>query len=131
MPARQPKYKSKQIRQNKQRRATSAVIVPEEVDYSNPPPQFRRSRPEREEEAFKIMNTMLETGFTVSKNPCLQGLIDEVYRYIRDGVRIPLNIPMPEIDRTATGVLAIDRREQVVVCLKVGCEMLETAGQSS
>jgi hypothetical protein len=116
MPARLPKYKNKQ--KKPVTRQNNSIVAP---DFSNPPTEYRRTRMEREEEGFKIMNTMIETGFTVSKYPCLQVLIDSVFRYIHEGVRIPLEIPLPEIDRTITGTLAIDRREQVVVCLKVGC----------
>ena len=103
-------------------KAVNNVIRPNEtpIDYSNPPAEHKRSRLEREEEAFKILNTLIETGFTVTKYPCLQVLINHVYNYIHNSVRIELNIPLPEIDRTVTGVLATDRREQVVVCLKAG-----------
>lgn len=113
-------------------KATNSVIrssgVP--IDYSNPPAEHKRSRLEREEEAFKILNTMIETGFTVTKYPCLQVLINHVYNYIHNSVRIELNIPLPEIDRTVTGVLATDRRERVVVCLKAGVISPETISSS-
>lgn len=109
MPSRLPKYNG-----NKKRRQPKKV-----PDFSiPPPPEYKRSKKEREEEAFKIMNTMLETGFTVEKYPCLSVLLDLVKQYVSNGERIVLDIPLEEINRRITGVLAIDRREQVIVCLK-------------
>lgn len=130
MPARLPKRSSKKMKGKG--KAANLVIRPNEtpIDYSNPPAEHKRSRLEREEEAFKILNTMIETGFTVTKYPCLQVLINHVYNYIHNSVRIELNIPLPEIDRTITGVLATDRREQVVVCLKAGVITPETTPYS-
>lgn len=132
MPARLPKRSSKKTKGNGKGngkgKTTNTILQPGGVpiDYSNPPEEHKRSRLEREEEAFKILNTMIETGFTVTKYPCLQVLINHIYNYIHNSVRIELNIPLPDIDRTVTGVLATDRRERVVVCLKAGVISSET-----
>jgi len=71
-----------------------------------------RTRAERDAEVRKIMQTLTELGLT-SEYGAVRELLPLLSRYVQDGERVPISIPVPEANRRMIGVLAASRREEV------------------
>ena len=71
-----------------------------------------RTEPERRAEAAKIVGTLTELGLTTTY-AAVKELLTVLATYTKEGERIEVNIPIPEIGRRAVGVLATSKREGV------------------
>ena len=75
-----------------------------------------RSKEERQNEAKKILAKLCELRLNSDYDEVKQ-LISNLQTYIQTGERMEINIPFPAIGRTIKGVLAVNKREQVVVMM--------------
>jgi hypothetical protein len=75
-----------------------------------------RSKEERQDEAKKVIAKLCELRLNSDYDE-VKELISILQRYIHTGERIEINIPFPAIGRTIKGVLAINKREQVLVMM--------------
>lgn len=76
-----------------------------------------RNEDERRQESLQILYQLKQHGIT-SKFPAIHTLIQELTRYVKEGMRIQLNIPFPEMNKIIKGVLAIHKREECTVVMK-------------
>lgn len=75
-----------------------------------------RSKEERQDEAKKILAKLCELRLNYDYDE-VKELISNLQTYIQSGERMEINIPFPAIGRTIKGVLAVNKREQVVVMM--------------
>ena len=75
-----------------------------------------RSKEERQDEAKKILAKLCELRLTSDYDE-VKELLSILQTYIQTGERIEVKIPFPAIGRTIKGVLAVNKREQVVVMM--------------
>ena len=78
-------------------------------------PEYR-SKEERQEEVKNILEQLSQFQLNHTYEP-VKKLYLKFQEYIRDGERLLVNIPFPEINRRIKGVLAINKREDVVISL--------------
>lgn len=100
-----------------QNRTTSYSIHMEHSPNPNPTNPTHRTEDERRQESLQILYQLKQHGIT-SKFPAIHTLIQELTRYVKEGVRIRLNIPFPELNKKIKGVLAVDKREECTVVMK-------------
>lgn len=79
------------------------------------PPEYR-SKEERQEEVKNILKQLSEFQLNPTYEP-VKKLYLKFQEYIREGQRLLVNIPFPEINRRIKGVLAINKREDVTIAL--------------
>tara|TARA_B100002051_G_scaffold175509_1_gene165992 strand:- start:368 stop:661 length:294 start_codon:yes stop_codon:yes gene_type:complete len=72
----------------------------------------QRTTEERRHEAKKIVTSLTSFGLTTTY-PAVQHLMSILSAYVQQGDRTAVNIPVPEIGRRITGVLATSKREAV------------------
>lgn len=75
-----------------------------------------RSKEERQDESKKILAKLCELRLNSDYDE-VKELISNLQTYIQSGERMEINIPFPAIGRTIKGVLAVNKREQVVVMM--------------
>ena len=75
-----------------------------------------RSKEERQEEVKNILEQLSQFQLNHTYEP-VKKLYLKFQEYIRDGERLLVNIPFPEINRRIKGILAINKREDVVISL--------------
>lgn len=75
-----------------------------------------RSKEERQDESKKILAKLSELKLN-SEYDEVKELISYLQTYIQTGERMEINIPFPAIGRTIKGVLATNKREQVIVMM--------------
>ena len=78
-------------------------------------PEYR-SKEERQEEVKNILEQLSQFHLNPTYKP-VKKLYLKFQEYIREGERLLVNIPFPEINRRIKGVLAINKREDVVISL--------------
>ena len=78
-------------------------------------PEYR-SKEERQEEVKNILEQLSQFQLNHTYEP-VKKLYLKFQEYIRDGERLLVNIPFPEINRRIKGILAINKREDVVISL--------------
>lgn len=71
-----------------------------------------RAREEREAEGRKIIEMLTSLDLTVAYAG-VRDLLPVLARYVDEGERTEVSIPIPEIGRRIVGVLATSRREEV------------------
>ncbi len=76
-----------------------------------------RSLEERKEEVRKLINKLDELQLTTDYDAIKQ-FYDLMFKYIRTGERILINIPFPEMKKRIEGVLAVNICEEVAIRLK-------------
>jgi len=76
-----------------------------------------RNEDERRQESLQILYQLKQNGIS-SKYPAIHTLIEELTRYVKEGVRIELSIPFPEMNKKIKGVLAVNKREECMVVMK-------------
>ena len=79
-------------------------------------PIEQRTKEERQEEAKKIIGSLNDLRLSIDYDE-VKELFGILQKYIQTGERIEVNIPFPAIGRRITGVLAINKTEQVVIRL--------------
>lgn len=79
------------------------------------PPEYR-SKEERQEEVKNILEQLSQFQLNPTYEP-VKKLYLKFQEYIREGERLLVNIPFPEINRRIKGVLAINKKEDVVISL--------------
>jgi hypothetical protein len=77
-----------------------------------------RTKEERQHEILPIIKKLNELHLTVTKYIELHALFVSMQKYIQEGIRINLNIPVEELNVTIKGVLAINVNERVWVKLE-------------
>jgi len=75
-----------------------------------------RSKEERQEEVKNILEQLSQFQLNHTYEP-VKKLYLKFQEYIRDGERLLVNIPFPEINRRIKGILAINKREDVTIAL--------------
>jgi hypothetical protein len=75
-----------------------------------------RTKEQRKESVKVILHKLSEFQLNVQYAPIRQ-LYEAFKEFIKDGNRLEINIPFPEINRRIKGVLAISLREEVWVNL--------------
>lgn len=78
-----------------------------------------RTFEERKSEVRKLIEKIKELNLTLDYKP-IQEFYNLMFKYIKTGERIIVNIPFPEINKRIEGVLAINTKEEVAIRLK--CE---------
>ncbi len=78
-------------------------------------PEYR-TKEERQTEVKEILKQLSEFQLNPSYEP-VKKLYLKFKEYISEGERLIVNIPFPEINRRIKGVLAINKREDVVISL--------------
>lgn len=78
-------------------------------------PEYRTRR-ERQNEVKHILEQLSDFQLNPTYEP-VKKLYLKFKEYISEGVRLIINIPFPEINRRIKGVLAINKREDVVISL--------------
>uniref|UniRef100_A0A6C0J982 Uncharacterized protein n=1 Tax=viral metagenome TaxID=1070528 RepID=A0A6C0J982_9ZZZZ len=78
--------------------------------------QEYRSKEERQTEVKHILEQLNEYQLNPAYEP-VKKLYLKFKEYISEGERLLVNIPFPEINRQIKGVLAINKKEDVVVAL--------------
>ena len=76
-----------------------------------------RTLEERKEEVRKLINKLNELQLTTDYDAIKQ-FYDLMFKYIRTGERLIINIPFPEMKKRIEGVLAVNIREEVAIRLK-------------
>ena len=79
------------------------------------PPEYR-SKEERQEEVKNILGQLSQFQLNHTYEP-VKKLYIKFQQYIREGERLLVNIPFPQINRRIKGVLAINKREDVTIAL--------------
>ena len=75
-----------------------------------------RTKKERQDEVTEILIQLTHFNLNISYKP-VQLLYKKFQEYIKDGNRIIINIPFPEINRRIKGILAISKNEDVTIAL--------------
>ena len=78
---------------------------------------INRTKEERQAEVTKIIQSLQTLNLNPGDYQPIRILYNLLQKYIRDGERIEVNIPFPEIHKQIVGVLAIRLTEVVVVKL--------------
>ncbi len=78
---------------------------------------INRTKEERQAEVTKIIQSLQTLNLNPGDYQPIRILYNLLQKYIRDGERIEVNIPFPEIHKQIVGVLAIRSTEVVVVKL--------------
>ena len=78
---------------------------------------INRTKEERQAEVTKIIQSLQTLNLNPGDYQPIRILYNLLQKYIRDGERIEVNIPFPEIHKQIVGVLAIRLTEEVVVKL--------------
>lgn len=76
-----------------------------------------KTQDERREASKNIIKQMNDLELTIRFEPVRQ-LMKLLNMYIKEGRRIEVNIPWPDINRRIRGVLATGKREDTYVMLK-------------
>jgi ribosomal protein S4 len=85
------------------------------VKKEKKPPEYR-NKEERKAEVKHILEQLNEFHLNVTYDP-VRKLFEKFKEYIREGERLIVNIPFPEINRRIKGVLAINKKEDVTIAL--------------
>ena len=75
-----------------------------------------RTKKERQDEVTEILIQLTHFNLNMNYEP-VKLLYKKLQEYIRDGNRIIINIPFPEISRRIKGILAISKNEDVTIAL--------------
>ncbi len=75
-----------------------------------------RTKKERQDEVTEILIQLTHFNLNISYKP-VQLLYKNLQEYIKEGNRIVVNIPFPEINRRIKGILAISKNEDVTIAL--------------
>tara|TARA_B100001057_G_C22594543_1_gene850339 strand:- start:453 stop:740 length:288 start_codon:yes stop_codon:yes gene_type:complete len=75
-----------------------------------------RTKEERMDEVREIINQLNTFELTVKYEP-VQKLMRLLNNYVKNGDRIKVSIPFPEINRTIRGILATNKKERVFIKL--------------
>ena len=78
-------------------------------------PEYR-SKEERQSEVKHVLEQLNEYQLNTKYEP-VKKLYLNFKEYISKGERLIVNIPFPEINRRIKGILAINKREDVVISL--------------
>jgi hypothetical protein len=78
-------------------------------------PEYR-SKEERQSEVKHVLEQLNEYKLNTKYEP-VKKLYLNFKEYISEGERLIVNIPFPEINRRIKGILAINKREDVVISL--------------
>tara|TARA_B110000879_G_C11019870_1_gene450486 strand:- start:17 stop:310 length:294 start_codon:yes stop_codon:yes gene_type:complete len=78
-------------------------------------PEYR-SKEERQSEVKHVLEQLNEYQLNTKYEP-VKKLYLNFKEYISEGERLIVNIPFPEINRRIKGILAINKREDVVISL--------------
>ena len=78
-------------------------------------PEYR-SKEERQDEVKEILRQLNDFDLNLKYEP-VKKLYKKFKEYIREGERLVVNIPFPEINRRIKGILAINKREEVTIGL--------------
>ena len=78
-------------------------------------PEYR-SKEERQSEVKHVLEQLNEYQLNTKYEP-VKKLYLHFKEYISKGERLIVNIPFPEINRRIKGILAINKREDVVISL--------------
>ena len=78
-------------------------------------PEYR-TKEERQAEVKHILEQLSEIQLNPTYEP-VKKLYLKFKEYISEGERLIVNIPFPEVNRRIKGVLAINKREDVVISL--------------
>ena len=75
-----------------------------------------RTKKERQDEIKEILLQLTHFNLDTSYEP-VKILYKKFQEYIKEGNRIIINIPFPEVNRRIKGILAISKNEDVTVAL--------------
>ena len=76
-----------------------------------------RTKEQRQESVKEILQKLSEFQLNIQYDP-IRKLYESFNEYIKEGNRLEINIPFPEINRRIKGVLASSVREEVWVNLQ-------------
>jgi D-ribose pyranose/furanose isomerase RbsD len=77
-----------------------------------------RTKEERQNEILPIIKKMNEIGLKITKHEELKDFFEQMKKYIQEGEKIEINIPIQEIGIRIKGILAVNRNERVWVKLE-------------
>lgn len=77
-----------------------------------------RTKEERQKEILPIIKKMNEIGLKITKHEELKDFFEQMKKYIQEGEKIDINIPIQEIGIRIKGILAVNRNERVWVKLE-------------
>jgi hypothetical protein len=88
--------------------------LPKPIKPKKEKQNFDRTKEERIIEVDKIKNKLIELDINDTFNT-----IKELYKlmdyYVENGVRVSVNLPFPEYDKTIKGVLSLSKKENCLV----------------
>jgi hypothetical protein len=89
------------------RTGTSAVAAAE-----------NRTKEERQTEVLPIIKKLNELQLTISRHKEIKKFFEQLQKYIQEGIKIKINIPIEELNIRIKGTLALNINERVWVKLE-------------
>ena len=77
-----------------------------------------RTKEERQNEVLPIIKKLNELQLTISRHKEIKEFFEQLQKYIQEGIKIKINIPIEELGVRIKGTLAVNVNERVWVKLE-------------
>lgn len=77
-----------------------------------------RTKEERQTEVLPIIKKLNELQLTISRHKEIKDFFEQLQKYIQEGIKIKINIPIEELGVRIKGTLAVNVNERVWVKLE-------------